>query len=274
MNYPKITIVTPSYNQAHFLEQTILSVLNQNYPNLEYMIIDGGSQDNSVEIIKKYEEKLTFWVSEKDKGQSDAINKGLRKATGDIFNWLNSDDYYNEKTLWEVATEFVKNPDLKMLSGKSRVFRGEETISISNGTDIYADNLPRTIGMARIDQPETFFHASAYQKMGEIDTALHYLMDRDWWVKYLLLFGLSNTKKVDKNWVNFRLHQDSKTVSQSELFDVESNMYYSKLADLYDIKPKFQYLSQNIPEKYQNYSLKNMPIAEKNLIEQSLDYYF
>ncbi len=274
MNYPKITIVTPSYNQAHFLEQTILSVLNQNYPNLEYMVIDGGSTDNSVEIIKKYEEKLTFWVSEKDKGQSDAINKGLKKATGDIFNWLNSDDYYNEKTLWEVATEFIKNPNLSMISGKSRVFRGDETISISNGTDIYPNNLPQTIGMARIDQPETFFHSSAYQKMGEVDTELHYLMDRDWWIKYLLHFGLNNTKKIDKNWVNFRLHQDSKTVSQIELFDIESHVYYHKLAKLYDINEKETYLAPYIPEKYQNYTLKNIPSVQKNLIEQSLDYYF
>ena len=90
--FPKITIITPSYNQGQFIEETILSVINQGYPNLEYIIMDGGSTDNTVEVIKKYSDHINYWVSEKDKGQSNAINKGLHRATGDIINWLNSDD--------------------------------------------------------------------------------------------------------------------------------------------------------------------------------------
>ena len=92
--YPKISVITPSYNQGIYIEETIQSVLNQNYPNLEYIIIDGGSNDSTVEVIKKYESKIDFWVSEKDKGQADAINRGFAKATGDILCWLNSDDYF------------------------------------------------------------------------------------------------------------------------------------------------------------------------------------
>jgi glycosyltransferase involved in cell wall biosynthesis len=94
MNLPKITIITPSYNQGEFLEDTFRSVLDQNYPNLEYFVVDGGSTDNSVDIIKRYTEHFDWWVSEKDRGQSHAINKGLERATGDIVTWLNSDDFF------------------------------------------------------------------------------------------------------------------------------------------------------------------------------------
>ena len=113
--YPKISIITPSYNQGQYLEETILSVINQNYPNLEYIIIDGGSTDNSVEIIKKYEKNISYWVSEKDHGQSNAINKGLAIATGDIVAWLNSDDQYCEKSLDIISNTFKQHPEINIV---------------------------------------------------------------------------------------------------------------------------------------------------------------
>ena len=103
MRYPKISIITPSFNHAKYLEQTILSVLNQNYPNLEYIIIDGGSNDNSIEIIKKYANRLAFWVSEPDDGLYDALQKGFEKSTGDIMGWLNSDDMLHNNSLFSIA---------------------------------------------------------------------------------------------------------------------------------------------------------------------------
>ncbi|MEZ5010012.1 MAG: glycosyltransferase family 2 protein [Chitinophagales bacterium] len=117
----KISIITPSYNQAEFLEDTITSVLHQNYPNLQYIIIDGGSSDGSVEIIKKYENQIDYWISEKDSGQTHAINKGFSKVTGDIICWLNSDDIYFDYTLSAVANYFNENPDIDILWGD--VFR-------------------------------------------------------------------------------------------------------------------------------------------------------
>ena len=116
-NYPKISIVTPSYNQAQFLERTILSVLNQNYPNLEYIIIDGSSTDESIDIIKRYEKYLNYWVSEKDRGQSHALNKGFYKARGDICGWLNADDLFLPDVFVKVIFAFKLSPNKKIVFG-------------------------------------------------------------------------------------------------------------------------------------------------------------
>ena len=117
MEYPKITVVTPSYNQGQFIEATIQSVIGQQYPNLEYIVCDGGSTDETVEILKKYTDKITGWCSEKDQGQSDAINKGMRRATGDIVCWINSDDVLLPGTLHTVAKFYHDHPDTDFANG-------------------------------------------------------------------------------------------------------------------------------------------------------------
>src|SRR5260370_28877982 len=111
-SFPRISIITPSFNQAEFVERTILSVLEQNYPNLEYIVVDGGSTDGSVDVIRRYQSRIAYWVSEKDRGQAHAINKGLQRATGDIIGYLNSDDYYLEGALARVADCFSREPDV------------------------------------------------------------------------------------------------------------------------------------------------------------------
>jgi glycosyltransferase involved in cell wall biosynthesis len=226
MKAPKITIITPSYNQGHFLEQTIRSVLDQQYPSLEYLIYDGDSKDNSVSIIKAYETGITAWVSEKDKGQSDAINKGFKKASGDIINWLNSDDYYEKGSLQHVATQF-DDPAVNCYTGISRIFGGTKEY-LSAGTDLYAGNLAKTIGWARIDQPETYFRKAAIDEIGYLNECLHFVMDKDLWIRFLSKNGLSGIRKDKSLLVHFRLHGDSKTVSLRQQFDQETkDLFFS-----------------------------------------------
>lgn len=230
----KITVITPSFNQGEYLEQTIDSVLSQNYNNLEFMVIDGGSTDNSVEIIKKHEKFINYWVSEKDSGQSNAINKGLKAATGDIINWLNSDDWYTENTLHKVAAAF-ENENTNVFCGRSRIVENGIEIRQNKGTDIYS-SVEKTIGFARIDQPETFFRKSCTDKIGLLNENLQYVMDRDWWIRYLLLFGLNGIEKTDDILVNFRSHPNSKTNTFLNKFDTEAHNLYYTIASQYKLK--------------------------------------
>jgi glycosyltransferase involved in cell wall biosynthesis len=271
--YPKITIITPTLNQGNFIEQTISSVINQNYPNLEYIIIDGGSTDNTFEIIKKYEKNISYWISEPDKGQSDAINKGLKIATGEIINWLNSDDFYEPNALFKIADAFLANKNAKVVCARSRIFKNEnETVSYTNGTDIYFENLAKTIGWARMDQPETFFHRSAIEKMGPLDVNLAFLMDRDWWIKYLFEFGLTDIIKIPDVIANFRLHESSKTVSHKFRFQIEHDTLFYSLAKTHN-NLQFSELIKNTFSVNENFEIKNLPVVDKSLIEKILNYY-
>ncbi|PRY15761.1 glycosyl transferase family 2 [Pontibacter ummariensis] len=222
-DWPKISIITPSYNQGKYIEETIRSVLAQNYPNLEYIIIDGGSTDETLEIIKKYEPWISYWVSEPDNGQSHAINKGLKKCTGEIFNWLNSDDFYTPGALFEVASKFKDNSSLHVVSGYERYLRngsGEEEIFA--GTLVVKD-IVKTIELSQIGQPSTFFKTNKFKELGPIPENLHYVMDGEMWVRYLLLNGQGKFSKIEKTLVNFRLHNDSKTVNNIHSFHYERN---------------------------------------------------
>lgn len=230
LQWPKITIITPSFNQGQFLEETILSVLNQNYPNLEYMVIDGGSTDNSVDIIKKYSSRLSYWISEKDKGQSDAINKGLKHATGDIFNWLNSDDYYEPGTLKKIAEAFMSDENITCVTARERRITADGRFrNISFGTTVAATP-EETIARAHIDQPSTFFRFSAIKQIGPVDESLRYCMCGDIWVRYVLEFGIDSIKRLPDVIVNFRYHESSKTFSQLIHFTEEIRQIDASIA--------------------------------------------
>lgn len=186
--YPKISVITPSYNQGQFLEECINSVLRQNYPNLEYIVIDGGSTDESVEIIKKYESKITYWVSEKDNGQSDAINKGFSRATGDIIAWLNSDDLYYERSLWKVAEIYNRNREqidrVGFILGNGYRYRWpEKSMSRFCPKNVAFSRKVLAEGLDYILQPSVFVIRDAAERAGYLKESLHYCMDWEWWFR-------------------------------------------------------------------------------------------
>ncbi len=220
--YPPISIVTPSYNQGHYLEQTIRSVLLQGYPALQYIVIDGGSTDASVDILRKYHPWLAYWVSEPDAGQTDAINKGFARCTGQVFNWLNSDDYYQPGALLAVGSRFGEDPRTEVVCGAERIFKDADPGDWQLGTgSSVRDTLEQTIFTGHIDQPPTFFRRAAIQGLLPLSAALKYLMDVELWLRYLLAAGQDRIVRTDEVLVNFRLHDQSKTVSQARLFKHE-----------------------------------------------------
>ncbi|MBI1781726.1 MAG: glycosyltransferase [Sphingobacteriales bacterium] len=225
MSFPKISIVTPSYNQGQFIEQTIQSVLCQDYPNLEYIIMDGGSTDHTAEIIKKYEDQLTFWVSEKDKGQAHAINKGLERCTGEIFNWLNSDDYLEPGALHKIAEAFT-NKQIQVVAGAVRNFSDNETEIISNAK-LTAKGLMCWEPGVRFVQPGVWLRRALIQRCGGIDEQFHYAFDWDLYIRYLYHFPV--VKEMDVLLVHFRLHEQSKTQSLHERFAIEERQIIEKL---------------------------------------------
>jgi glycosyltransferase involved in cell wall biosynthesis len=174
---PRITIVTPSFNQADYLEATIKSVLDQNYPSLEYIVVDGGSTDGSVDIIKRYESHLAYWVSEPDNGQTDAINKGFARATGDLLGWLNSDDLYEPGALYRIAAHFQVHPACRLVYGQGDYCdeRGWRTTPCAY-VQPYDPRLLRSVDY--ILQPASFWQRELWQEVGPL--SLHYSWGFDW----------------------------------------------------------------------------------------------
>ena len=208
--WPKISIVTPNYNYGYFLEEAIRSVFLQGYPNLEYIVMDGGSTDNSLDIIKKYEPWITYWESKKDRGQTHALNKGFEKASGDIIAWINSDDLYLPGAFYAVARQYLENP---------------HKIILGDVEDFYEDKSrpPKRMRLHHVTsrsmlkpldegwlwhQPGTFVPMHIQNKIGALDESLHYAFDKDWMFRLL--------KIADADYLNtvvarFRIHSEAKT---------------------------------------------------------------
>jgi glycosyltransferase involved in cell wall biosynthesis len=268
---PRISIITPSYNQGDFLEETIQSVLNQNYPNLEYIIIDGGSTDGSVEIIKKYEEYLTYWVSEPDFGVYDALNRGLSRSTGEIIGFINSDDIYCKIFFKELAQVFLENSKIDAIIGNSFINKDNKIIPI--GQNNYEINPLWVILFGTPSINAWFFKKNTISDLGFFDTNFLIASDRDFLIRFIL------DRKLLKFWDSevyiYRSHIGSKTISftdENKEKILKEHMQISKkyLKDekLLTLKTKWMLVIWMIQSvlRLKVYYLKTKPLQIKKIV--------
>lgn len=217
----RVSIVTPSFRQARFLERTLTSVLGQGWPDLEYMVVDGGSDDGSVEIIRRYADRLAWWTSEADRGQSHAINKGLQRATGDIVGWLNSDDTLAPHALSRIAEVFERHPEVQLVYGNVCLIDADDRLL----RRLVA--IPTCFGeLQRFNrnlwsQPGTFWRRSLHTRLGWLDEGLHCTMDCDWWSR---VARSEPIRHLPAHVANLRVYGETKSSTQGERFSAEHRL--------------------------------------------------
>ena len=214
---PLVSIITPSFNQAEFLEKTITSVITQDYPNIEYIVVDGASTDGSIEIIRRYASKINYWVSEPDRGQAEAINKGFIKATGDIVAWINSDDYYLPGTISSVVNAFEKYIDYGLVFGDLLSVDREGVIfNVIRYGDWGLDELMR---FNIIGQPSVFMKHEVLKEAGYLEKDFHYMLDHNLWLK---IANISKIKYIPEIWSAARYHEGAKNIHNAAAFGDEA----------------------------------------------------
>jgi glycosyltransferase involved in cell wall biosynthesis len=214
VNNPTVSIITPSFNQAAYLEQTLCSVLEQSYPHIEYLVVDGGSTDASPAIIQRYAGRLAWWVSEPDHGQAEGINKGLQRASGEIIAWLNSDDLYTPGAVAQAVEMLRVNPQAGLVYSDVNAINGAgELINIMR----YADwQLPNLMQFNIIGQPGVFMRRSLLEQAGYLDANYHFLLDHHLWLRMARLAPLAYAQGV--RWASARYHEEAKNVAQAVKF--------------------------------------------------------
>lgn len=224
VDYPKISIITPNYNQVEFIEETILSVISQNYPNLEYLIIDGGSTDGSIDVIKKYEKQLSYWVSEPDDGLYFALQKGFDRATGEIFGWINSDDKLHPNSLFVIAEIFSSLPEVNWLTGCLSGFDDKgRTTSVINAKQ-WSKYHYYLNDYKWIQQESTFWRRSLWKKAGgTLNLQIKYAADFELWLRF---FRYEKLFTVHTILGGFRLH------SAHQLSSLHQKKYLKEVEDL------------------------------------------
>lgn len=222
---PSFSIVTPVLNQAHFIESCIESVYSQD-ADVEHIIIDGGSTDGTVEIIQKHQNKLKYWISEKDKGQSDAINKGLQHCEGTFFNWLNADDTLASNSLNTIKTSIESNTSAIVGTCNHINQNGE---FLNSGSAQIRETLEETLGNYRMGQPAVFYRTALVKQLGGLNTNLHLCLDMDLWFRFLLKFGQTEIIQLKQHLANFLVHDNSKSSTQPEEMKREKYGIYKAL---------------------------------------------
>jgi glycosyltransferase involved in cell wall biosynthesis len=226
-------VVTPSYNQAAYLEETIRSVLLQGYPNLQYIVIDGGSTDGSADIIRKYAPWLDYWVSETDRGQSHAINKGLARASGTWCNWINSDDYLLPGALFRIAGVAHEHPTSRLIAGRLQQLQTSGELLPAPPIKLTGDPADDLVNH-RMAQPAMFYHRDG---LPQVDETLHLAMDFDLWMRFMAAFGAPTARLIDDPVAVFRLHPAAKTSVQAAGFEAEERRVLRHLFEALHAEP-------------------------------------
>jgi glycosyltransferase involved in cell wall biosynthesis len=268
IQWPRITIVTPSYNQGRFIEETIRSILLQNYPNLEYIIIDAKSNDDTLEIIQKYNPYIQYWISEKDHGQSDALIKGFEKASGYIMNWINSDDILCKDGLYHIAQTFIDHPDADFVYGKNGIMDIDSRVF--DYMQHPKDNLPlRYLYEMPYGQQACFFTRKIYIESGGINRDIHFSMDYELYLKMHLLDII--TIRIDEPIGNIRIHDDTKTAQQETIMRQENGNAFMTFLNSIQEKRKSNFFASIGHKPYKVYKVKRK-LHSKRVKEAMLMY--